>query len=321
MTTNPSITSTSSFLKPKSFSFGSHQSFPLRYGWIEKFCIGIIEKYGFDSFEKDELKPEMLSQKYGLGNNMAKSLRFWLKLCEIIIDNANSKENPRLTEFAKKTFGPNGVDPYLEKKETIWHLHYNIISNKKNMSTWNWFFNFFGKQSFDRQQLVNEITEASTIDNKEFSEMSVKRDVDCFVRSYVAPNSSSVYSSEDVLECPLTELNLIRKVYGNALSADRGFQERIPDYLLLKSIDDLRQTLGISANTITVETLLNSPYSPGTNFLLSREALTEKLEYINVISENSMELDQSSGLAQIIIKDNKYRSMFSGYSYSQKAVA
>ena len=318
---NASITSTSSFLKPKSFSFGSHQSFPLRYGWIEKFCIGIIEKRGYDTFEKEDLRPEILSQKYGLGNNMAKSLRFWLKLCGIINDNPNSKEKPSLTDFGKNTFGPEGLDRFLEKKETIWHLHYNIISNKKNMSTWNWFYNFFGKQSFDRQQLVNEISEASSIDNKEFSEINIKRDVDCFVRSYVAPNSSSVYSAEDVLECPLTELNLIRKVYGNALNANRGFQERIPNELFLRSIDNLRASLGITANTITVETLLNSPFSPGTNFLLSREALTEKLENISEISENSMELDQSSGLAQIIIKDDRYKNIFESDKYDQKAVA
>ena len=84
---NASITSTYSFSKPKSFSFGSHQSFPLRYGWIEKCCIGIIEKRGYDTFEKEDLRPEILSQQYGLGNNMAKSLRFWLKLCGIINDN------------------------------------------------------------------------------------------------------------------------------------------------------------------------------------------------------------------------------------------
>ena len=70
------------------------------------------------------------------------------------------------------------------------------------------------------------------------------------------------------------------------------------------SIHNLRKNLEISAKTITVESLLNSPYSPGCNFLLSRECLLEKLEKINEISHNSIELDQSSGLAQIIIKDD-----------------
>ena len=108
---------------------------------------------------------------------------------------------------------------------------------------------------------------------------------------------------------------------GNALNANRGFQERIPNELFLRSIDNLRASLGITANTITVETLLNSPFSPGANFLLSREALTEKLENISVISENSMELDQSSGLAQIIIKDDRYKNIFERDKYDQKAVA
>ena len=318
---NSTITSTSRFSNTKSFTFGSHQSFPLRYGWIEKFCLGIQNKYGNNPFEKEELRPEVLSQNYGLGNNMAKSLRFWLKFCGIVNDNPNSKEKPSITDFGIKIFGPNGFDPYLEKKETIWHLHYNIISNQKNMTTWSWFFNFFNKQSFDRQQLVNEILDASSVGNKEFSENNVKRDVDCFVRSYVAPNSSSVYTAEDVLECPLTELNLIRKVYGNALNAKRDFQDSIPNELFLRSIDNLREFQGITANTITVETLLNSPYSPGNNFLLSREALTEKLENISVISENSIELDQSSGLAQIIIKDDKFKNIYENYQFHQKAVA
>ena len=48
---------------------------------------------------------------------MAKSLRFWLKICGIINDNPNSKAKPTLTRFGLKTFGPNGLDPYLEKKK------------------------------------------------------------------------------------------------------------------------------------------------------------------------------------------------------------
>ena len=55
--------------------------------------------------------------------------------------------------------------------------------------------------------------------------------------------------------------------------------------------------------------------------MLSREALTEKLENISVISENSIELDQSSGLAQIIIKDDKFKNIYENYQFHQKAVA
>ncbi len=315
------ITSTSSFSNKNSFSFGSHQSFPLRYGWIEKVCFGIMQKNGNNPFEKEELKPEILSQNYGLGSNMAKSLRFWLKACGITHDNPNSQEKPYFTKFAFKIFGPDGEDRYLEKKETIWRLHFNIISNFRYASTWSWFFNYFLKQNFDRQQLLSELIQTASLSNKNISEGNVKRDVDCFVRSYVGSNSKQASSVEDALDCPLIELNLIRKGFGNTLLAKRDSHNSIPDDLFLLSIHNLRNNLKTSAKTITVETLLNSPYSPGCNFLLSREFLLQKLENIHEISDNSLELDQSSGLAQIIIKDDKYISILQNHEMPLKEVA
>ena len=302
---NTTTASTQQILNNNSFSFGSHQSFPLRYGWIEKVCISLMQNYGNESFQKDELKPEILSQKYGLGNNMAKSLRFWLKACGITIDIPNSNKNPKFTDFAIKIFGPEGQDKYLEKKETIWRLHFNVVTNFKFSSTWFWFFNFYNKQSFDRQQLVSEILQTANTTNKTYTENSIKRDVDCFVRSYVATSSNDNFY-EDALDCPFIELNLIRKTFGNSLIAKRDSQDSIPEDLFLLSIHNLRKSLGMTTKTITVESLLNSPFSPGCNFLLSREAITTKLEDIDELSEGSIELDQSSGLAQIIIKDEKY---------------
>ena len=41
---------------------------------------------------REDLKPENLSIKYGLGSNMAKSIRFWLKACRITEDRPNSKK-------------------------------------------------------------------------------------------------------------------------------------------------------------------------------------------------------------------------------------
>lgn len=304
---NSTIAITQDIHNQNSFSFGSHQSFPLRYGWIEKVCISLMNQYGSGSFKKDELKPEILSQNYGLGNNMAKSLRFWLKACGITVDIPNSNKDPNFTDFAFKIFGPDGEDKYLEKKETIWRLHFNVVTNFKFSSTWFWFFNFYNKQNFDRQQLVMELLQAANTSSKIFNENNIKRDVDCFVRSYVA-SSSADNTYEDALDCPFVELNLIRKTTGNSLLAKRGFQESIPDDLFLRSINNLHVSLGLNTRTITIESLLNSPFSPGCNFLLSREAMTSKLELIHEISNGAIELDQSSGLAQIVINNQNYVS-------------
>ena len=41
----------------------------------------------------------------------------------------------------------DGDDKFLENKETIWRLHYNLVTNE-DVTTWFWFFNNFKKQTF-----------------------------------------------------------------------------------------------------------------------------------------------------------------------------
>ena len=56
--------------------------------------------------------------------------------------------------------------------------------------------------------------------------------------------------------------------------------------------------------------LLNEPFSPGCIFLLNRDNLIERLEHIQTLSNGSIVLDQSSGLAQIIIREKILRENF-----------
>ena len=311
MSQNKLYTTTFSLSKKKNtFSFGSHQSFPLRYGWIEKFCINLMKVEPYNFISKEDLKPETLSLEYGLGNNMAKSIRFWLKACRITDDRPNSKKDPEFTDFAINVFAPNGRDIYLEKKETIWRLHYNLVTNQEFATTWFWFFNFFKKQTFDRQQLVNEIYAAASTENRSYTEANIKRDVDCFVRSYVGTSTNNSIQSEDALECPFVELNLIRKGFGNTLVANRGEQKSLPDDLFLFSIINLWLAQEGEPSTMTVETLLNEPFSPGCIFLLNRDSLVQRLEQIQTLSKEAIILDQSSGLAQIIIREKMLRENF-----------
>ena len=264
----------------------------------------------YKAISREDLKPETLSLEYGLGNNMAKSIRFWLKACRITDDRPNSKKDPEFSDFAVNVFAPDGDDIYLEKKQTIWRLHYNLVTNQEYATTWFWFFNLFKKQTFDRQQLVNEIFAAASTENKSYTETNIKRDVDCFVRSYVGTSINNTMQSEDALECPFVELNLIRKGFGNTLVANRSEQKSLPDDLFLFSIINLWLAQEGKPSTITVETLLNEPFSPGCIFLLNRDSLIERLEHIQILSNGSIVLDQSSGLAQIIIKEKELVKSF-----------
>ena len=61
-----------------------------------------------------ELAHEKLMSLHGLGSNMAKSARFWLKAANIIQENYRTK-SASFTDFGVNVFGPEGEDPFIEK--------------------------------------------------------------------------------------------------------------------------------------------------------------------------------------------------------------
>ena len=80
----------------------------------------------FNSFEKNKLQT---MSEFGVGLNMVKSMRHWsqaTKVCD---------KNFELTDFGKFVFSKKkAADPYLEKNETLWLLHWMIASDS-NLNT------------------------------------------------------------------------------------------------------------------------------------------------------------------------------------------
>ena len=63
--------------------YSGHESFSIRKDWLAK---GIRK---FESLKKDELTS---MDELGIGKNMVKSLRYWLKVTGITIDDPKKKE-------------------------------------------------------------------------------------------------------------------------------------------------------------------------------------------------------------------------------------
>ena len=287
------------------FSFGGHQTFPLRYGWLEKFSLeGIHSKGKTKSTQNQLFNLEYIVNEYGLGQNMAKSLSFWMRACNIV--NENTDKQKVFTDFAEVYFGEKGIDPYLEKIETIWVLHWYLVHASKRTSTWFWFFNFFDKKMFERHELIADImaqcTRKGPHATKAVSEAAVKRDVDCFIKSYLG-NLNNKASSEDTLESPFTELGLFRKGSGNSVFLAESERHNLPYGLFIISIFAYWEKLGSSSKTLSFENLLSQPYSPGRLFAINRDGLLDKLERLSSATNNAVSFDQSSGLSQIVINN------------------
>jgi hypothetical protein len=178
-------------INPK-YTFGRHNSFQLRYGWLTKGFKAIKDNPNEWVFSN-----ENITSILGVGKNMVSSILFWLRACNII-DNKN-----QITEFGEMLLGK--YDQYLEDDASIWLLHLTLTQNKEISSSIYWLFNKFHKIHFTNNEAFNSLKEF--LENT-VSDNTLKMDIDVILRMY-APHKSKKYQIEDMLESPLSLLNLI----------------------------------------------------------------------------------------------------------------
>jgi len=282
--------------KPRFFG---HETFPLRYGWLEKITDFLNHKQNGKPLSTDLLKPEERSVDFGLGINMAKSIKYWAYATKIL--NEKNKEL-YFSTAGNIIFGINGKDKYLENINSIWYLHWKLATNANFSTTWYWFFNHFQNNQFDREKFFNELIAVSERYSKNrTSYVSIKRDLDCFIRTYVSKTDYKYSSIEDALESPFIELGLIKTDGSNNFSINSNHKTSISSYLIALSILYYHRTQNFGTTSISIDNLLHDPLSPGRIFILNKENLLKHLEEMKEITDGLLYLDMSSGLSQIII--------------------
>ena len=136
------------------YSFSGHDKFDCKVDWLSKAL-----RYKGEISVNDETIMHL-----GLGSNMIKSLKHWMKIFEI----------ESLKEFLKK-------DIFFESLDTLWILHYNLV---KNATLYNLFFNKMNFYKFTKDDIFNFVIDFLEKDNVTFSEKTIKSDIDVFIRIY-----------------------------------------------------------------------------------------------------------------------------------------
>jgi hypothetical protein len=185
-------------------SFSGHETFPFRYPWLKKGFDAVCEDG--DVFLRDDAITTL-----GVGKNMVRSIRYWSLAAGIIEDKRKGNDGAAgVTEFGKLLLADDGLDPYLEDPDTLWLLHWQIASNRARATTWFWAFSHYNEPEFSRDALTAALANwVPTLGGKPVAHSSLKRDVDCFLRTYVPSRHGSAEVAEESLDCPLVELNLI----------------------------------------------------------------------------------------------------------------
>jgi len=244
-----------------------HETFPLRYGWLKKAFDAVRATEGGRD-NKSIFTGEDAIARFGVGKNMVASMRHWATVTGVIEDDPD-EHRIRSTRFGELLFaGDDGIDPYMEDPATSWLIHWHL-AGRPDKTTWFWAFNHFPAISFEREMLVRSIDKLShDLSWVRSSTATIKRDVGCFLRTYVAQPVSRQASYEDSLESPLTELGLIRPIgLRDGFRFVRGSKSSLGPGVFCYALTDFWSRSFPSASTLSFEALAHEP-----GFLLIRMA-------------------------------------------------
>lgn len=122
--------------------------------------------------------------KLGVGKNMVSAIRFWLRAFGLT-------KADELNPIATYIFdSDNGRDPFAEDLNTLWLLHFLLVSSEV-ASIYNLLFVEYQreKREFSKQELQSFIKRKCAVPEQKnvYNENTVRKDIGVLLKNYVAP--------------------------------------------------------------------------------------------------------------------------------------
>lgn len=280
-------------------TFGGHEKFVFRYGWLKKGADALAQSPAI--FTDDKALVVL-----GVGKNMVRSIRYWC-LATGLFEETRSKGSVRglqLTDFARRLVVDEGWDPYLEDTGTLWLLHWQLVSNPARTLIWHLTFCAYYEPEFTKKQL--EIFIGKQLERRGVLTTSgtIEREIDVCLRTYVTATRRTTAEgiSEETLDCPLAELDLIRflaedSVYRFNIGPKTTLPTEVFGYALLTFLP----TISGSRRTVAVDECLYGDGSPGQVFKLDENSVIEYLEALEQLTAGHLRLQETAGLRQLYL--------------------
>lgn len=272
-------------------NFSGHETFALRQGWLEKSYQAIVNK-DFNPFLAENAIAE-----FGVGKNMVNAIKHWA-LATGFIESSEEKFEP--SEYSNLLIGKS-LDPYLEKSDTLWKIHYELVKNPRNM-TLHWLFCYFNDNVFDKSLVslrLNDFLKTNGL--KLPAEKTLQSDISVSVATYC--QSKKTPSKDDEVGSPLSELKLIRTTEDGRFTFNFGPKSSLSDEFLMACIIDYWENESIRLdqviNTLKFEQILHDPRSPGRIFLLNERDLASRLIDIENVSDGGLVWSETTGIQQL----------------------
>jgi len=278
--------------------FSGHQTFPLRYGWLYKYA---------ETGEPSSKSVDDLMVEWGVGKNMVEAIKYWAH-----------------QSGADQDIGPYSVvhskDPYLEKIESLWIIHWLLCHDHFELTSIKVFFNYYNgltvdravffdflQHLFSRQNFIADTKKTQVL--RAPSDSSLKKDLGVLFLMYTSSHSSK--KTEDSFASPLSELGLIKQVDKSSFSCELEERTTLSDnvftFCVLEYFSYLRERSQLG-RTLAFDTFLMAPGSPARIFRMSQSEVERRLDAVNRITQGAIGWTDTQGLRQIQIVDD---SLFS----------
>lgn len=264
-----------------------HETFAIREGWLSKGLIEVDknEKVFSKNFGADTL---------GVGSNMAKAIRYWLKAGSFTKETGKSQVS--LTEIGKIILKN---DRYFEDIFPLEIFHINLVYNRENATSWYLTFNKINAEEFDKDELFVLLENAiHKMGVEDFSVRSLQDDVNVLLNMYTREKTQD-YDPEEKRISPFSKIGLMKK-------NGKKYIKTAPDYTVLspmavlyalKKYMDYKNTL-----SLRIDEAVNEPLSPGKVFNLKRIKMNEYLDKLE--EEGYITLNRTAGLDMIYMEND-----------------
>jgi hypothetical protein len=274
--------------------FSGHETFPLRQLWLHKAVRAVLGAEHTSPFADEEA-----IVRFGVGKNMVTSIRFWATAC-----NAIEADGDRYsaTKLGRELFGEDGFDPYCEQPGTAWLMHWFLASTYEKTTTWYFLFNHVSQQIFDRDNIVSTLWQgfddlsAAIPSLKRISLATLRRDVECCIRSYVPRLGSE--SPEEMSEPLLGELALLQQNAKGTFEFRRGSKHSLPDGIFAYALLDYwnRQHAG---SVMAFDRVAHGYGSPGRVFKMDEDAVADRLMSLEALTNGDIQWTEQAGIRQV----------------------
>lgn len=268
--------------------FAGHETFPLRLLWLKKAYEAAKNGTKSGTFQEQDA-----IAKFGVGRNMAVSMRHWALASGLFVDEARWIEPSPL---GHALLADDGLDPYLENPATIWLVHWHFASTPSTTTTIYYAFNSFNAIEFSPADLVDELVAVVGALKWRATAATLRRDVEVFLRSYVRRDDAQ---HEDAAEPLMAELAIVREAeIGGWYEFVRGPKPSLPSCVFAYAVDSYWRAQNCPT-VLTVEQLCYGAGSPGQVFKLDENSVVTQMMAIDEFTDGAWRWTDTSGLRQI----------------------